>query len=534
MGTQVLSAHVPLLLHRSAQRVLVIGLGSGVTLGSAGRYPVSVLHCAELDPAVVEGARLFASHNFGVHDDPRTQIFVADGRNFLLASPDKYDVIISEPSNPWMAGVANLFTAEFYELAKQRLGPGGIMAQWIQLYRIFPSDVKLLLKTFQEAFPYMSVWSTIPGDLLLIGSMEAHQLDGGFLNQQFAVEAIREDLERVGVIHPQAFLELFWLGREQVEQVTADVSWVHQDDRPWIEFSAPRALYVKPTFSVNHDGLSRFKAPKAVMAPTLAAQEPSAASEMALGHHYRFRQEGKKAIEAFERAVTLDPNSVEVNLRLAELYEEHRLPLKAQEALRRVLAVEPDSGEAHRLLARSLQRQDKLTEALDAYESLAELGPPNSSLAEEIGHALKQANRTLEAAEYFRSARSQDEQDRVALALSLAQMLKELGHLEEAERILASTMDRHANDPMVSVRLGELLLEQDRMVESKQVFERVIATTPSVAAAYVGLGEVAFKEGQFREAAKHFKAGLLRDPYNAKALKTLQETQRRIKSGSST
>ena len=85
MGTQVLSAHIPMLLHKDPKRALVIGLGSGVTLGSAGRYPVTTLHGVEIDPAVVEGARFFGDYNYHVHDDPRAKIFVADGRNFLLA-----------------------------------------------------------------------------------------------------------------------------------------------------------------------------------------------------------------------------------------------------------------------------------------------------------------------------------------------------------------------------------------------------------------------------------------------------------------
>ena len=254
MGTQVLAAHGPRLFHPRAERVLLIGLGSGVTLGSLGRHPVSVLHCAELDPAVVEGARLFADYNYRIHDDPRVRIFVADGRNFLLATPNQYDVIISEPSNPWMAGVANLFTREFYQLAKQRLAPHGVMAQWVQLYRIFPADVKLLLKTFQEVFPYVSVWSTIPGDLVLIGSLEPQQLDYEALVRQLAQPAIKEDLDRVALGNPRVLLESFRLGPEQVRQVVSDTPWVHEDDQPWVEFSAPKALYVGETFGIR--GLS--------------------------------------------------------------------------------------------------------------------------------------------------------------------------------------------------------------------------------------------------------------------------------------
>src|SRR3989338_2581290 len=220
MGTQVLSAHVPLLLHPDPRRVLVIGLGSGVTVGHAARHPVSLVHCAEIEPAVIEGARYFEKENYGVHENPKVSLVVADGRNFLRATRQEYDVIISEPSNPWMAGLAYLFTREFYTLAKRRLAPDGVMCQWLQLYGLFPRDVKLMLKTFHEAFPHVSVWSSVPGDLLLVGSMAPQQVAYRELAERMARPAIRESLAVVHAERPDVLLQLFWLGTREVEAVT--------------------------------------------------------------------------------------------------------------------------------------------------------------------------------------------------------------------------------------------------------------------------------------------------------------------------
>ncbi len=523
MGTQVLLAHIPLLLHPGAQRVLVIGLGSGVTLGSAGRYPVSVLHCAEIDPAVVEGARFFADYNYRVHDDPRARIFVADGRNFLLATPNQYDVIISEPSNPWMAGVANLFTQEFYQLAKQQLAAHGVMAQWVQLYRIFPADVKLLLKTFQEVFPYVSVWSTIPGDLLLIGSLEPQQFDYEALVRQLAQPAIKQDLDRVALGDPRVLLESFRLGPEQVRQVVSDVPWIHHDDQPWVEFNAPKALYVGETFGVNYNGIEAWKTPVQTMVSHLPQQEPDAAFYLALGGAYRYRDETKKALEAFEQAVRLDPRSSAGYTQLGELYSRQDLLFKAHEVLTRAIELDPRQLEAHQALARLFWRQDREAEALQSYARAASLKVPDAPFAEELGTVLRKAHRPREAAEYLRSALSQAEEASASLFVAVAETAKELNHLEDAAQILAVAMSRHPDVIDFPLLLADVELAQGQRAQAKRLFERVVKQAPSTAQGYFGLGQLALEAGDVSGAARWLAAGLRYDPYNVHALKTLQE-----------
>ncbi len=121
MLTQKLLAHLPLLLHDDPHEVCIIGLGSGVTLASALTHPVSAVDVLEISPEVAEASRLFARSSRPPLDDPRTRLIVADGRTHLALSRRAYDVIVSEPSNPWMAGVAALFTREFFEAARARL-----------------------------------------------------------------------------------------------------------------------------------------------------------------------------------------------------------------------------------------------------------------------------------------------------------------------------------------------------------------------------------------------------------------------------
>src|SRR3989338_8751584 len=116
-----------------------------------------------------------------------------------------------------MAGIGYLFTREFYQLAKRRLAPKGIMCQWLQLYRIFPSDVKLMLRTFHQSFPYVTIWTTIQGDLVMVGSLEPFQLDYKTLTQRMAAPRVREALAAVHIDRPEVLLRLFWLGNREIE-----------------------------------------------------------------------------------------------------------------------------------------------------------------------------------------------------------------------------------------------------------------------------------------------------------------------------
>jgi spermidine synthase len=525
MGTQVLSAHIPMLLHQAPQRVLVIGLGSGVTLGHAGRYPVSTLHCAEIDPAVIEGARYFKAYNYGIHEDPRATIFAADGRNFLLASPEQYDVIISEPSNPWMAGLAYLFTHEFYGLAKRRLAPGGLMCQWLQLYQIFPGDLKLMLNTFHEAFPYVSVWSSIPGDLLLVGSMEPHQLDYGRLAERMASPAIKESLALVQVDRPHLLLQLFRLGTREVEQLTADVTWLHQDDQPSVEFNAPRALYTPRMFSINYAGLEQFTSQPQAIAPAYGSPPEDAEFYKSLARLWESRFEPDKAKDALEKAVTLDPTSSETWGRLGEINLQLRRLLEANEALTKAAQVDPANVKAYHLLARLRWQQGELQEAQRFYEQAASLKAPDGPLAEEIGHCLREVRQFAWAAEYYRSSMSQGGGGRATLVIAYAQALKALQSWEAAEQVLRFGMVTFPGDASFSLLFGETLLDQERWLDAVPLFQRTLTVAPGNAEAYYGLGHIALGLGQTQEAIRYLKRGLQYNPYHREALRLLHRAQ---------
>jgi spermidine synthase len=157
MRNQKLAGHFPMLFHRAPRDVLVIGLGSGVTVAAVLKHgPVRVI-CPEISPAVVEAARLFGPWNDRVHDDKRVSILVDDGRNFVERTRERFDVIVSEPSNPWIAGIASLYTVEFFRTVRDRLAPGGVMAQFLQLYDMDVHTFRLVLRTVRMVFPHVLV-----------------------------------------------------------------------------------------------------------------------------------------------------------------------------------------------------------------------------------------------------------------------------------------------------------------------------------------------------------------------------------------
>jgi spermidine synthase len=246
MPTQVLVGLIPVLLHGgSEQKVAVVGYGSGITVGAIAESPdVAHIDVVELEPAVLRAADAwFGPFNHQVHENPKLRRWLGDGRNFLTAYPQKYDVIVSEPSNPWIAGVSSLFTREFYAFAKQHLAEDGVYCQWAQLYELGPRHVKSIYRTFQEAFPYVYAFSSadLSADTILVGSLRPLPLDLATLERLAAAAAARAELARGGVDSAVELVALLVMGPDEVPSFAAGAP-INTDDNALLEFGAPRDL----------------------------------------------------------------------------------------------------------------------------------------------------------------------------------------------------------------------------------------------------------------------------------------------------
>lgn len=247
MPTQILVGLMPVLFHRSKeQSVFLVGYGSGVTVGSIAIAPmVKEVDVVELEPAVYEASdRFFGSFNNQPDKNPKVRRLLGDGRNVLLAGGKRYDVIVSEPSNPWIAGVATLFTREFYQLAKQHLKPGGVFCQWAQLYELGPRNVKMIYRTFSESFAY--VYAFTPGDettdTVLLGSDRPLELDLARLRRTIREsDVLRAELGRAEIENAEDLVASLLLGPDEVASFTAGAE-INTDDNAKLEYAAPHDL----------------------------------------------------------------------------------------------------------------------------------------------------------------------------------------------------------------------------------------------------------------------------------------------------
>jgi len=238
--TQLMIGYIPLLLNPAAKSVAVIGLGTGMTAKAVGAFPIREIEILEIEPAMAEAARYFDDFNENILDDPRVRLVFADGRNYILATPKLYDVITSEPSNPWIAGIANLYTQEFYEVVKSKLRENGIFAQWFHNYSMSLDDFRMVFRTFGEVFPHVSVWELGEEDYLLVGSKKEQVFDYTALTEVYSKNRIlREDFKDLGLTDIYKVLSFYRMGRKELMAFSKGAG-VNTDDGAQLEYSAPK------------------------------------------------------------------------------------------------------------------------------------------------------------------------------------------------------------------------------------------------------------------------------------------------------
>lgn len=244
MTTQLLLGHLPALMTPEARRVCVIGLGSGMTVSAIARHPqVERIDCIEISEEVIRANEYFAPFCDDVlRRDPRVRVIRNDGRNHLLLTTETYDLIVSEPSNPWIAGVANLFTREFFQICERKLRRGGAMCLWLQGYTISLDDFRLVVRTLNETFPFVSVWATSPTDYAMVAGREPFRVPLETFAGRISTPSVRSDLYRIAHTRPHDVLGRYLLSGEALRAWTGPGP-IHTDDNAILEFSAPRQLY---------------------------------------------------------------------------------------------------------------------------------------------------------------------------------------------------------------------------------------------------------------------------------------------------
>ena len=429
MRTQKLLAHAPMMLHPDPKDVLVIGLASGVTVGAALSYPIEAVDCVEIAPAMVEVAETyFAEANNHCLDDPRVSIIVEDGRNHVAFTDARYDVMISQPSNPWIAGISNLFTREFFVLAKESMNPGGVVGFWFQAYNMAPDEFRMIVRTFADVYEHTSLWELDPGvDYMLVGTVGDMELDYELLTERLADASIGGDMLSIGMDEAIDYTGLFVFDQSRVAAYVQGAP-IHTDDNLKLEFSAPRSMH------------------RASKAEQLEA----------LGPH------------------RMSPAPILVNLPEGEEGD-------------RIVEAATARGRARALLAQGLVagEQGRLQESLDAYLLAAQESPGESEVVEaasmllcQVGTGRARAGNDDEAVRYYERA-SEVGPDLPQPRCLLGASYLRLGRLDDARRELelAVTLDPQYGDAYYN--LGLLYGELGMGAQQLEAFERYIEYAPT-------------------------------------------------------
>ncbi len=408
LPTQTLLAHAPLLFHPNPKSVLVIGLASGVTLGAAGLHPVERLDCVEISPAVVDACRLFDDYNFHILGDRRLNLMLSDGRNHLALTDRTYDVIISEPSNPWIAGIADLFTREFFQLCRRRLNPQGIACIWLQAYDIDEKTFRSIVYTFQTVFPHVTLFETIPmADYLLLGSVKDLQVDYETLRRRIGGGAVARDLQKIDILSPADFLSRIVVNGKGIPEYTGPCP-LHTDDNAFAEFSIPQQIYSR---AVRGKLLRNLNQKRRIDFSFLAAEDSdrkdvailktqTAELSRATGHailaaiDFETGKRGQAVLEA-GKAALLNPrgfpflNDISNNLtkkalgymKLGNLSQAESLCLTATE-------LTPTYAPAYSIFGMVLMKQEKWLQAADCFRNALKIEPDNPAIQNNLGWLL--------------------------------------------------------------------------------------------------------------------------------------------------
>jgi spermidine synthase len=251
MPTQVMLAQIPLLIAPKIDTGLIIGYATGITVGAMLQSPIQSVTCVELEPRTVDGSRFFNHINNRPLDDPRTTLIIDDARSFLRVTPNRYDLIVSEPSHPWVPGVANLFTQEFFELGGARLNDEGIFVQWVQIYQLSTESLRSVLATYHKVFPHVLVFR-VGGlnkgkDLILVGSNRPLHLD--HLAERFADPRVAAEIARVDLKTEADVRGWFVCDESRLGPAVAGAT-INTDDNMHIEMTVPREAF-RPLMQSN-------------------------------------------------------------------------------------------------------------------------------------------------------------------------------------------------------------------------------------------------------------------------------------------
>jgi spermidine synthase len=464
--TQLLVGHLGALAH-APRRVLLIGFGSGMTASAlAGYAELERLDIVEIEPAVMGAAPLLTQLNRDVLLDPRVHVTLDDARNFLFTTRDRYDLIISEPSNPWIAGVATLFTSEFYRAAQARLDSGGVFVQWVQAYSLYPEDLKMLVGTFLGEFHGATLWHGDAPDLIL---MAPSPPSGEMLlraRELFNRPRLHRDFAQLGM-EKAAGLFGFYLLDDVGLRKFASGARINSDDLTLLEYHAPRSLLAHGLEDKNRDAILLHQ-----MAP-LPGDFPAEYRDDALvaSADTSLNLEDADAATRFLRALDSRPQTPALATargRAALARSDFRSAYHAFDA---ALAMDPNSIPAAWGRAESDRRFGDNEKARQAFQRILERDPNNLPAMKSLRQLDKDFSRWSEAEGLQRGILAADPHPSAADYAELGAICLRGGNPDEAQRAMQASLALDPYNYQAHLGLGQLFTSQKKWVEARRHLE---------------------------------------------------------------
>ncbi len=245
-AVQKMQGHLPLLLGKSeGARVVHIGFGSGGTAWAVSRHPVAEIRVVEISPAVLAASgRYFGNINHGVLADPRVRLEINDGRNYLLATTEIFDAVLSDSIHPRYAGNGSLYSEEYFRIVADRLAPEGVVSMWLPMYTLTPANFAMIVRAFKNVFPQTVIWyepSALNSFTIVTGRKRGGPWDAAALARGFADPAVRAALADIGMRQPADLLACYLAGGPELDAFLGDTP-PHVDDLPAVEYESGTLL----------------------------------------------------------------------------------------------------------------------------------------------------------------------------------------------------------------------------------------------------------------------------------------------------
>ncbi len=474
LETQLFSGHLGAIFHPAPRRVLVVGFGSGMTVAALARYPeIERIDCVEIEPGIIEAAPLLERLNRGVLRDPRVHVVLDDARNFLLTTRESYDLIVSEPSNPWIAGIAALFTDEYYQAVRARLRPGGMLVQWIQGYSIFPEDLRMVLATVAAHFESLTVWRGEEPDFLLLARMDRSPLVLDRLRRLLPEPGFKDDFGELNIFAPDGVLAFHRLDDAGLRRLVAGERH-NTDDNTLLEFHAPRALLRHGLYEDNVEMVWKARTSRL---PRDVRVDDSRAALLAAADTALWNDDWKRAA-TFLEGIT-----------------------------------DPATGAYFELLRGRLEfGLENYAEASEHYSTALRLDHSLMAAAQGLAEVARHNNDLDAAYLLYRQILSHEPQNLPAMA-GLVKVLDRKQEWGQAAVLLSKKLEIDTDpDSSEFALLGDFFVHTGHAKEAESEYQEAVRRDPYSYSGHVGLGDVYRAGGQWEKARENYEFAARFDP----------------------